>query len=248
MFETRLVRTILCLALLLAPGACYRAAAPEPGASDLAQQGGRAFEREKWDKAIEAYQKVKDRYPFSPYALTAEMKIADALYMQENFQEAIVAYQEFERMHPRNEAVPYALYMQGMSNYRLMLSKDRDQAPSGEALRNFQRLVADYPDSPLVVQAKSRITECQERLAAHELYVARWYRRTGHSRSALSRLDYVLANYPGTQSAARAQKLLPEVRREAAEAEARGERPVELEPAPAPLELGREREQRRPVP
>jgi outer membrane protein assembly factor BamD len=248
MFETRLIRIALCLALLLALGGCYRAAAPEPGASELASQGKRAFERQKWDKAINAYQKVKDRYPFSPYALTAEMKIADSLYLQENYQEAIVAYQEFERMHPRNEAVPYAVYMQGMSNYRMMLSKDREQAPTAEALRNFQRLLADYPDSPLGEQAKSRVTECQERLAAHELYVAKWYRRTGHSRSALNRLDYVLANYPGTQSAGRAQRLLSEVRREVVEAEARGEQPVELEPAPAPLQLGTEREQRRPVP
>ncbi len=236
----------LAALLLTLAGACHRVPPPEPGASQLSEQGMRAFERQRWPQAVDAFQKVKDRYPFSPYALTAEMKIADALYMQENYAEAITAYQEFERMHPRNEQVPYAVFMQGMSNYQQMLTKDRDQNPTAEALRNFQRLTADYPTCPLVPETKGKIGECQERLAAQELYVARWYNRTGHARSARARLTYLLANYPQTQVAAEAKRFLPEVERRAAEEEAKGESGPDLAPGPAPLQGGVQ--QRPPIP
>lgn len=240
----RTATAVACALFLLCLWGCTHTPKEEPDAATLAQQGMRAFERKKWPQAVDAFQKVKDRYPFSPYALTAEMKIADALYMQENYEEAVVAYQEFERMHPRNEAVPYAIFMQGMSNYQRMLSKDRDQTPTSEALRHFQRLVADYPESPLVREAQERIGECLERLAAQELYVARWYRRTGHPRSALARLSYLLEHYPRTPSAEQARAMLAEVEAEVASEE---ERPVELAPAPAPIDGGVERT-RRPVP
>jgi len=244
-------RTILCLgllcgSLLLPLAACHHAAAPEPDPTQLSQEGERAFERKKWAQAVDAFQKLKDRYPFSPYALTAEMKIADALYMQEKYEEAIAAYQEFERMHPRNEQVPYAIYMQGEANNKRMLSQDRDQAPTAEALRNFQRLVTDYPDSPLVAQAKARIVEAQDRLAAQELYVARWYERTGHPRSALARLSYLLKNYAQTPSAQAARRLLPEVQAAVAKETAKGEHPSEIGPAPAPIDSGGVYQERRP--
>jgi outer membrane protein assembly factor BamD len=241
---------ILGLFLALVLSACAgRTAAPEPGANQLSQDGMKAFDKEKWDKAIDAFQKVKDRYPFSPYALTAEMKIADSLYMKESFEEAIVAYQQYEKMHPRNEAVPYCIFMQGMCNWRQLHTKDRDQTPTAEALRNFKRLIADYPDSPLLKEAEGKIAECQELMAAQELYVARWYNRTGHPRSALSRLNYLLANYPATKTAEEGRAFLPEVKEGVAEQEKAegGQKPVELEPASAPLERQIERE-RPPVP
>jgi outer membrane protein assembly factor BamD len=230
-------RLALCLVLLVALAACHpHVTKPDLGANELAAEGARAFERKKWTQAIDSYQKLKDRYPFSPYALMAETKIGDCLYLQENYAEATAAFQEFERMHPRNELVPYAIYMQGMCNYKQMLTLDRDQTPSAEAQRNFQRLVTDYPNSPQVAEAKQKIAECQERMAAQELYVAKWYERTGHPRSALNRLKYLLANYALTQSAAEGRKMLPEIKKEVAKEDAKGEHPSPLAPGPASLE------------
>ncbi|MFH0810993.1 MAG: outer membrane protein assembly factor BamD [Pseudomonadota bacterium] len=218
-----------CLALWLLLGACHTLPQPEPSLDTLVRRGTTAFEKKKWDKAIEAFQMVKDRFPFSPHALTAEMRVADALYMQENYQEAAAAFQEFERLHPRNELVPYAVYMQGMSHREMMLSRDRDQTPTAEALRNFERLAKDYPDSPLVSKAREEVFACKEKLAAQELYVANWYRRTSHAKSALNRLKYLLANYPDTASATEAGRVFSEVSREVADQQAKkGEKPAPL--------------------
>ena len=44
-----------------------------------------------------------DKYPFSPYAEDAEMKIGLAYYQQKDYAEAIGVLDDFERMHPTSK-------------------------------------------------------------------------------------------------------------------------------------------------
>ena len=48
-------------------------------ADELAWEGMDAYESGKYLKAITKFQKIKDFYPFSKYAILAELKIADAV-------------------------------------------------------------------------------------------------------------------------------------------------------------------------
>ena len=82
-------------------------------AQELAWDGMDAYEDGDYKDAIEYFQKLKDWYPFSKYAILAELKIADAHYHLKQYDEAIFAYEEFEKLHPRNEAVPYVIYQIG---------------------------------------------------------------------------------------------------------------------------------------
>jgi outer membrane protein assembly factor BamD (BamD/ComL family) len=38
------------------------------------------FNEGRFKESIETFQKIKDRYPYSTFAITAELKMADALY------------------------------------------------------------------------------------------------------------------------------------------------------------------------
>ena len=82
-------------------------------AQQLAWDGMDAYDDGEYKDAIENFQKLKDWYPFSKYAILAELKIADAHYHLDQYEEAIFAYEEFEKLHPRNEAVPYVIYQIG---------------------------------------------------------------------------------------------------------------------------------------
>jgi outer membrane protein assembly factor BamD len=79
-------------------------------AQELAWDGMDAYENGNYGKAIDKFQRLKDYYPFSKYAILAELKIADAHYQREEYEEAIFAYENFENLHPRNEATPYVIY------------------------------------------------------------------------------------------------------------------------------------------
>ena len=89
-------------------------------AQELAWDGMDAYEDGNYKDAIEYFQKLKDWYPFSKYANLAELKIADSHYHLEEYDEAIFAYEEFEKLHPRNEAIPYVIYQIGRSYYNCM--------------------------------------------------------------------------------------------------------------------------------
>jgi len=173
----------------------------------LIERAQRHFQKGYYELAEKDFEEIRDRYPDSPYALWAELKLADCKFFAGKYLEAAVLYQEFEKLHPTNEAVPYVIFQIGTCYYRMMLSPDRDQTNTHKAIEAYRRLIETYPDSPYTYEARRRIAKARERLAEHELYVARFYYRTGRYRAAYYRLLYLLENYPDTPLALKARRL-----------------------------------------
>ena len=182
---------------------------PDPELSQLINRALKYYRKGFWEMAEEAFRAIRDRYPDTPYALWAELKLADCKFYSKNYLEAIVLYEEFEKLHPTNEAIPYVIFQIGTCYYKLMLSPDRDQSFTKKAIENYERLIDRFPDSPYTQEARKRIRECRERLGAHELYVAKFYFRTKRWRAAYWRLLYLLQTYPDTRAAQKAKPLAP---------------------------------------
>ncbi len=165
-------------------------------AQELAWDGMDAYENGKYDKAIEKFQKLKDYYPFSKYAILAELKIADCHYKREEYGEAIFAYENFEQLHPRNEAIPYVIYQIGRCYYDQIDTPDRDQTSAQKALDTFTRLMQQFPQDKYAVRASEHIDKCQKSLAGHAYVVGVFYYRTKHYKAALHRFMTVISDYP----------------------------------------------------
>ncbi len=163
---------------------------------ELAREGMIYFQDKNYKKAIETFQKIKDLHPFSPYTILAELKIADSRYYRKHYEEALAEYEDFEKLHPRNEVIPYVIYQMGMCHFSRMLSVDRDKTTTNEALHVFEKLIRTYPKSEYAVRARERIKECHENLAAHEFYVGKFYFKTKHYEAALGRFETLLTKYP----------------------------------------------------
>jgi len=79
-----LKKQILFLALLFILNGCGIFSSPptvpleKKSLNSLMQEGMEFFKNTNFDKAIEIFQYVKDTYPFSPEALVAQLKLADA--------------------------------------------------------------------------------------------------------------------------------------------------------------------------
>src|SRR5271157_2269693 len=93
----------------------------------LAEQGIKDLKKKNYEDAIDTFEKVKDRYPYSEQALLAQIKLADAYFYKKKYDEALQAYKDFEKLHPTNKAVPYCVYRQGLCYYRQRTTIDRDQ-------------------------------------------------------------------------------------------------------------------------
>jgi outer membrane protein assembly factor BamD len=190
----------LCLVLIFFMSGCShfgfgkkdRQASPE----QLMDKGMSEFRKGDYKEAVELFQKLKDRYPYSKLAVHAELKLADSLFKRKEFEEAVGAYIEFERLHPRNEAIAYVIYQQGMCHFLRIGKIDRDQNSTKNALKEFERLQGKFPDDPFSMMAERRIRKCISNLAEHEFYVGRFYYKSGHYVAALRRFEYLINHYP----------------------------------------------------
>jgi outer membrane protein assembly factor BamD len=178
-------------------GCTWIKAKEEETAQELAEEGMEAFRDKDYRKAIESFEKLKDWYPFSRYSILAELKLGDAHYHSKEYEEAIFAYEEFENLHPKNEAVPYVVYQIGRCYFDRLRSIDRDQTMAREALQTFSRLIRTYPASSYAKKAEEHMKVCNRNLAEHEFYVGMFYYKTKHYKAALERFKTVLRSYPG---------------------------------------------------
>jgi len=177
---------------LLGFGGKKREKSPE----ELMTEGISEFGDGDYSKSIELFQTLKDRYPYSKLAVQAELKLADSLYKKELFEEALDAYKEFERLHPKNKAIPYVIYQEGMCHFLTMNRTDLDQTSAKKALKEFERLRRAFPDEPFSLMAQKRIRKCLKNLAEYEFYVGHFYYRSGHYVAALKRFEYLINQYP----------------------------------------------------
>ena len=168
----------------------------ESSAQELAWDGMEAYEKGRYKKSIEKFQRLKDYYPFSKYAILAELKIADAHYQREDYEEAIFAYENFEQLHPRNEAIPYVIYQIGRCYFDQINTTDRDQTSAQKALATFQRLIKQYPRDPYSTRAAEHISTAQKSLAGHAYGVGVFYYKTKHYKAALHRFMTIISDYP----------------------------------------------------
>lgn len=165
-------------------------------AQQLAWDGMEAYEDGDYKDGIEYFQQLKDRFPFSKYVILAELKIADSHYHLKNYAEAIFAYEEFEKLHPRNEAVPYVLYQIGRCYFDQIDTIDRDQTPAIKAYETFQRLDKQFPNDKYARSGAEHITTCVKSIAGNEYYIGVFYYKSKHYKAALHRFMAVISDFP----------------------------------------------------
>ncbi len=185
----------------------------------LARDAQERMDADDYKSAAELWQQLKDQYPYSKYAILGELKLADALYLQGKYVEALGAYEDFERLHPENEAVPYSVYQQGMCHYQRAYGIDRDQTPTIQTIQTLARLIETYPDSQYAAMGRARIAESQNNLAGHEFYVGEFYYKRKDYAAAMNRFTGLLRYYPDSGYHQRALNYIAEYKSKVAEGE-----------------------------
>lgn len=193
---------LACVIVLLIGSGCawFEPNKEEKSAQELVQDGVDSFEAGNYKDAIESFEQLRDWYPFSKYAILAELKIADAYFNLESYTDAIFAYEEFEQLHPRNEAIPYVIYRIGRSYFDQIDTIDRDQSNAAKALETYRRLVRQYPADAYASMAKSDMVACYQNLSGHEFYVGLFYYKDKNYKAAMERFTAVVERYPDVGS------------------------------------------------
>lgn len=185
----------ICTTLMLLQGCASTPIADAPPAT-LYAQGETAFQKSRYELAIDYWKKVKETFPDPELAAKAEIGIANAYFLNQDYIEAGAAYEDFRKLHPAHELAQFALYRQGLASHNLITGIDTDQTPTKNALTLFESFVRQYPKSQYVAKVQEKIADCRGKLAQYEIYVGRFYYRTDYYIAAIGRFEGALANFP----------------------------------------------------
>lgn len=171
------------------------------------ERGLKELAQEDWVAAAKYFSFIKARFPYSKYAVLAELRLADAEFGAEHYVQAIDAFKQFIKFHPSHDMVRngYASFRIGGAYYEMLPgdmwilppSHEKDQSASGDAHRELTDFLKKYPRSPQVPKARTLLGRINRRLAEHELYVARFYWKRGEPMGAVIRLRRLLDKHGG---------------------------------------------------
>ena len=167
----------------------------------LYSRGALEYQNGNYKKAREYFTRLREEYPLHNLAVLADLGIADSYFSDKGYfsdkayVEAETAYSDFVSLHPTNENVPYAIYQAGMCNYNQIEAVDRDQTETAKARKEFEKLIARYPESKFATMAEKVLQECKQKQAEHEFYVGKFYFTQKKYQAALSRFEKIARDF-----------------------------------------------------
>ncbi len=173
---------------------------------------------ERYAKAIEAYQNLQIRYPFSRFSIQAQLDLGLAHLKNGEPDASLVTLERFIKMQPSHPNIDYAYYMRGLVNFdrstgllQRFIPTDgtqRDVQSLTEAHDNFTQLLEKYPDTKYREDSELRMIALRNQLAKHEIHIARYYIKRKAYVAAVKRAVSVVEDYSRTTSVPDALNIL----------------------------------------
>lgn len=113
---------------------------------EMAKTAEGATAAQLFDQSFQEYKKVFDKHPDSGRVGEAVSKMANYYYVQKDYARAIDVFESVLRTHPDAKFLDVILFNYGRCLYRL----DKKT----EARKQFDQMIADFPESPLAPDAK----------------------------------------------------------------------------------------------
>jgi len=160
---------------------------------------GEEYLKKDTEKGVLFLRQVIDSFPKSFYAQRAKILIADTYFKKGDEANLILAaaeYREFISLYPTSPSVPYCQYQIGLTYYKNALKPGRDQTKTIQALQEFRKVVANYPNNEYARQAEEKIKDCEQRLAEHEFGIGEFYYKSRAYKAAIGRLQDIITKYP----------------------------------------------------
>jgi outer membrane protein assembly factor BamD len=220
-------------------------------AGQLYKAARESLDTSDYSTAIERYDRLMQRFPFSEYATQSQLEKIYAQYRNYDHDSALAGAERFLREHPRHGGAAYVQYVKGLANFDReeglsdMLGLDATQKDMGYSRRSFDDfglLVQKYPNSPYAADARQRMIFLRNRIAESEMHAVRFYMKRGAYIAAAKRSEQIIAQYPGAPAAMealqtmeqsyRALDLTPQADEAAALLAANRERPAPVTPLP----------------
>ena len=157
-----------------------------------------SFENGDYNQAVTLFEMVERDYSYTEWAPRALLMKAYLYYDSGQYVVALTNLQKFKQRHSGSNSIPYAEYLIGICMFEQINLAALSQENTVLALRQFNKIILNYPNTAYATDAKFKIDLLNEQMAAKEMYLARYYAKKEKWLPALYRLNNVFKNYQTT--------------------------------------------------
>ncbi len=178
---------------------------------ELYNNGVDALNGKRFKAATLMFDLVEQTYPYSTWAVSAQLMQGYTQYLQNQYVEAIGTLDRFIQLHPAHRDISYAYYLRSLSYYEQIADVQRDQKATEEAITALQEVVNRFPDSAYARDARLKIDLGRDHLAGQQMGVGRWYEKQKLYAAAIGRFQRVVDEYQTTNHVPEALQRLTEI-------------------------------------
>ena len=178
---------------------------------ELYNNGVDALNQKRYATAVAQFDAVEQNYPYSSWAVNAQLMHGYAEYLQNRYTEAIGALDRYIQLHPTSPNASYAYYLRALSFYEQIADIQRDQKGTDQAMVALQDVVNRFPESAYARDARLKIDLCRDHLAGKEMEIGRYYEQQKLYAAAIGRFQRVIDDYQTTNHTPEALHRLTEI-------------------------------------
>ncbi len=165
----------------------------------------REVRKRNYDVGRLLFQTIITTYPDSPYLPMSKLAVADSFFLEgsgSGLIQAVSAYQDWLTFFPTHALADRVVLKIAESEMRQIGLPDRDATRAKRAETRLKALIQQYPNSILKDAAQVRLSEVQDNLGLHNLFVANYYyvkavdQKQSGLKGAQSRYREILDKYP----------------------------------------------------
>ena len=186
-------------------------ASEDQAAEEIFNSGEKEILRKRYSDAAEKFTEVERLYPYSDWAKRALIMQVYSYHKDQSYDNVVSAANRFIEFHPYDKDVPYAYYLIGLSYYDRVLAIGRDQELAKEALKVFNLIKEEYPESEYASNSEIKFNFLMDHLATKEMEVGRYYLKRSHYAPAINRFRGVIEEFSTTSQVPEALHRLVEI-------------------------------------
>ena len=187
------------------------ATASVPPVEEMYNNALDALNQKRYATAVAQFDRVEQNYPYSTWAVNAQLMAGYTQYQQNKYTDAIGTLDHFIQLHPSHRDIAYVYYLRALCYYEQIADVQRDQKGTEEAMKALQEVVNRFPTSAYASDARFKIDLARDHLAGHEMVIGRWYQNQQLYASAIGRFQRVVDDYQTTNHVPEALHRLTEV-------------------------------------
>ena len=178
---------------------------------ELYNNGVDALNARRYSTADDQFNAVEQNYPYSSWAVNAQLMSGYSQYLQNKYTQAIGTLDRFIQLHPAHRDIAYAYYLRALCYYEQIADIQRDQKGTELAMNALREVVNRYPDTAYANDAKLKIDLCVDHLAGKEMEIGRFYQKQHLYEAAIGRFQRVVDDFQTTNHVPEALARLTEI-------------------------------------